>query len=189
MMGRVLALTLIALVMQSSTTIYYYGWVRHDQIYPGGTVTGWDVIYQYSNWFYYFGFLSCAILVWLIYKCYRMRIEEKTMSHGQWQELAVISIGLWLMFLPGFIYYSIGFIDDHILNDRPDSGGYQWEAYETLMYYYHLGLLFTFTTYLLIGLLAMRRYKRTLPIEVVPLEGPAMPPPIEAPDDLSLHED
>ncbi len=183
--GRVLALLLIALVMQSSNILYGYGWVRYHQIYPWGRATGWDSLYNSPFWFYFYGLLSCAILGWFIHTWYRMRTEDRSMSHGQFQELAVISIGLLLLSVPIYLNELRYYIDQYILSDPPGWG----EAFEAMRFYYRLSLLFSFLAYLIIGLLAMRRYKRTMPIDVVPLEEPALPPPTNAPDDRLLNKD
>ncbi len=183
--GRVLALLLIALVMVSSSIVYHYGGVRYHQIYPWSNETGWDLLYNSPFWFYFYGLLSCALLAWLIHTWNRMRIDDKSMSHEQLRELAVISIGLLLLSVPIYLNELRNYIDNYILSDPPGWG----EAFEAMLFYSRLSLLFTFCAYLIIGLLAMRRYERTMPIDVVPMEGPALPPPTDAPDDRSLHDD
>jgi hypothetical protein len=114
-----------------------------------------------------------------------MRNEDTSMSHGQLQELAVISLGLLLLAVPSYLNVLRDYIEQYILSDPPDWG----EAYEAVWFYIRLSLLFSIFAYLIIGLLAMRRYRRTMPIDVVPMEGPALPPPTDAPDDRSLHDD
>jgi hypothetical protein len=171
---------LIALVMQSSNTIHYFGWVRYYQINYWVEWSSWEIFAPLSPlWFYYFFILTCAFLGWLIITWYRMRKEDMSMSHGQFQEMAVISIGLALLSIPSIVYEMWNYIDMYVLSNPPDLG----EAYETMWFYARLSLLFAFSTYMTIGLLAMRRYHRAMPIEVVPLDGPALPPPTDMPVD------
>ncbi len=183
--GRVLTLTLIALVMQSSNIIHSFGWIRYHQIYQWSRETGWGYWFQSPFWFYYYCFLACVFLGWFIITWYRMRNEDTSMSHGQLQELTVISLGLLLLAVPSYLNVLRDYIEQYILSDPPDWG----EAYETVWFYIRFSLLFSIFAYLIIGLLAMRRYRRTMPIDVVPLEEPALPPPTNAPDDRSLNKD
>ena len=181
--GRVLTLSLIALIMLSSDAIYYFGWVRYYQIIDLDHEVGWYWLVRSPYWFSYYALLSCIMLAWLVYTRYRMRSEGTSTTPGQFQELAVISIGLWLIFLPHFIDQSWYFIERYIIDDPPDIDDSLWIAYETQWIYYRLGLLYTFLAYLIVGLLALKDYRMTSPIDVVPLEEPALPPHSSMPAD------
>ncbi len=183
--GRVLTLTLTGLMMQASNLIYMFGWLRYHQITQSEEDLSWASLMQSPFWFYFSCLLFCAFLGWFILIWYRMRLEDERMSHGQWQELAVISIGLALISVPIIVDEMWNYIETNILEDPIDRG----EAIETVWLYARLGLLFTFFGQLIIGLLAMRRYRRTSPIDVVPLGEPALPPPTDAPENRPFHED
>ncbi len=161
--GRVMALTMIALVMVITTVIYSFGWLRFHQMYGYKQEGHWFSDVAGAYWFYLFVIILCIVLFWMLITWNRMHTERIKMSRGQLQELAVISIGLLLLLFPAFIDVSEDFIDRYVLNEpyTPDSDVSR--AIATENFYVRMSYLFGFCAYLIIGLLALKGFKRASP--------------------------
>lgn len=172
--GRVFALTLIVFVIISSDAILSYAWMRYYQILDRDFPVTWFTAYTSPHVFYYFTVLLCCSLAWLFLNWYRMRSEKVSMNRGQLQELAVITIGLWLLLIPIFIDTS-GDYYYWVIHDDERCICTACEAVETWEFYNRLSIYFEFIGLLLIGLVAFRQYRRTLPSDVVPSNEPPGP--------------
>ncbi len=164
---RFLALISILGVRLGARFINGLGWFSVFYYEPWNAMYWTYDLFMFNPiWFLYSTLMLVAILPTYLYFRRRMRVKGEVMDREQWQELAFMAIGLFVVNLPS-LYYSLDFLLGLLLDPTELD-----RSFHLLVLSSQLSAAFNSLALLSIGLYSRKRSKEERPIDVSPLAVP-----------------